>query len=163
MHITASCSKNIDSGVILGPTGKMLSIVCTCLDCMTGLHKCQAHPQDTDPEVPTEKALVEGQRKKAVSRLWSSGLGLVLRDFIFSLAGELSSSEVKPSEVLTENLISLIALSFSSTVMQRLGSQGKGCSQTGFFPLQRASLAEQVSWLDLTDPCPELGIDKRIF
>jgi len=62
--------------------------------------------------------LIEPEKYAAISMNASNGLGLVLRDFIFSLAGELSSSEVKPSEALSENLVSLIALSFSSTVIQ---------------------------------------------
>lgn len=62
--------------------------------------------------------LIEPERYTAISMNATNGLGLVLKDFIFSLVGELSSSEVKPSEVLAENLVSLIALSFSSTIVQ---------------------------------------------
>lgn len=62
--------------------------------------------------------LIEPEKYTAISLNATNGLGLVLKDFIFSLAGELSSSGVKPSEVLSENLVSLIALSFSSTIAQ---------------------------------------------
>lgn len=62
--------------------------------------------------------LIEPEKYAAISVNASTGLGSVLKDFIFSLANELSSSEVAPSDVLSENLVSLIALSFSSTVMQ---------------------------------------------
>jgi len=62
--------------------------------------------------------LIEPEKYAAISMNASNGLGMVLKDFIFSLANELSSSEVKPSAVLSENLVSLIALSFSSTVVQ---------------------------------------------
>jgi len=62
--------------------------------------------------------LIEPEKYAAISVDASNGLGSVLKDFIFSLANELSSSEVKPSDVLSENLVSLIALSFSSSVVQ---------------------------------------------
>lgn len=62
--------------------------------------------------------LVNPEKYTAVPINASSGLGLVLKDFVFSLACELSSSEVAPSALLSENLVSLIALSFSSTVCQ---------------------------------------------
>jgi len=62
--------------------------------------------------------LIEPEKYVAVSVDASAGLGMVLKDFIFSLASELSSSEVQPSEVLSENLVSLIALSYSSSVVQ---------------------------------------------
>jgi len=62
--------------------------------------------------------LIEPEKYAAISVNAATGLGSVLKDFIFSLANELSSSEVKPSEVLSENLVSLIALSFSSSVVQ---------------------------------------------
>ena len=70
------------------------------------------------PREVLARHLIEPEKYAAISMNASNGLGLVLKDFIFSLAGELSSSEVKPSEVLSENLVSLIALSFSSTVVQ---------------------------------------------
>jgi len=62
--------------------------------------------------------LIEPEKYAAISVNAATGLGSVLKDFIFSLANELSSSEVKPSDVLSENLVSLIALSFSSSVVQ---------------------------------------------
>lgn len=62
--------------------------------------------------------LIEPEKYAAISVNAANGLGSVLKDFIFSLASELSSSEVKPSDVLSENLVSLIALSFSSSVVQ---------------------------------------------
>jgi len=62
--------------------------------------------------------LIEPEKYAAISVNATQGLGSVLKDFIFSLANELSSSEVKPSDVLSENLVSLIALSFSSSVVQ---------------------------------------------
>ena len=62
--------------------------------------------------------LIEPEKYAAISVNAGNGLGSVLKDFIFSLASELSSSEVAPSEVLSENLVSLIALSFSSTIVQ---------------------------------------------
>lgn len=72
-------------------------------------------------QIPREvlaRHLIEPEKYAAISMNATNGMGLVLKDFIFSLAGELSSSEVKPSEVLSENLVSLIALSFSSSVVQ---------------------------------------------
>lgn len=70
------------------------------------------------PREVLARHLIEPEKYSAVTMNANSGLGLVLRDFIFSLVGELSSSEVPPSEVLSENLVNLIALSFSSTVFQ---------------------------------------------
>jgi len=70
------------------------------------------------PREVLARHLIEPEKYAAISINAATGLGLVLKDFIFSLAGELSASEVQPSEVLSENLVSLIALSFSSTVVQ---------------------------------------------
>lgn len=70
------------------------------------------------PREVLARHLIDPEKYVAISMNASNGMGMVLRDFIFSLAGELSSSEVKPSELLSENLVSLIALSFSSTVVQ---------------------------------------------
>jgi len=70
------------------------------------------------PREVLARHLIEPEKYTAISMNASTGLGLVLKDFIFSLATELSSSEAKPSDVLSENLVSLIALSFSSTVVQ---------------------------------------------
>jgi len=72
--------------------------------------------------------LIEPEKYAAITMNANAGLGLVLKDFIFSLAGELSTEEVNPSEVLSENLVSLIALSFSSTVMQS-GLIDTGCAK----------------------------------
>ena len=70
------------------------------------------------PREVLARHLIEPEKYSAVTMNANSGLGLVLKDFIFSLVGELSTSEVPPSEVLSENLVNLIALSFSSTVFQ---------------------------------------------
>jgi len=70
------------------------------------------------PREVLARHLIEPEQYTAISVDANQGLGMVLKDFIFSLAGELSTSEVKPSEVLSENLVNLIALSFSSSVVQ---------------------------------------------
>ena len=70
------------------------------------------------PREVLARHLIEPEKYVAISVNAGAGLGMVLKDFIFSLASELSSSEVQPSEVLSENLVSLIALSFSSSVVQ---------------------------------------------
>lgn len=70
------------------------------------------------PREVLARHLIEPEKYAAISVNATTGLGSVLKDFIFSLANELSSSEVTPSEVLSENLVNLIALSFSSTVVQ---------------------------------------------
>jgi len=72
--------------------------------------------------------LIEPEKYAAITMNANTGLGLVLKDFIFSLAGELSTEEVNPSDVLSENLVSLIALSFSSTVVQS-GLIDTGCAK----------------------------------
>jgi len=72
--------------------------------------------------------LIEPEKYSAITMNANSGLGLVLKDFIFSLAAELSAEEVSPSDVLSENLVSLIALSFSSTVVQS-GLIDTGCAK----------------------------------
>jgi len=71
------------------------------------------------PREVLARHLIEPEKYAAMTIDANAGLGLVLKDFIFSLAKELSSSDVQSSEVLSENLVSLIALSFSSTVVQK--------------------------------------------
>lgn len=70
------------------------------------------------PREVLARHLIEPEKYAAISMNANSGLGLVLKDFIFSLVGELGSPESEPSELLSENLVNLIALSFSSTVFQ---------------------------------------------
>jgi AraC-like DNA-binding protein len=70
------------------------------------------------PREVLARHLIEPEKYSAISMNANSGLGLVLKDFIFSLVGELGSPESETSELLSENLVNLIALSFSSTVFQ---------------------------------------------
>jgi len=80
------------------------------------------------PREVLARHLIEPEKYAAITMNANTGLGLVLKDFIFSLAGELSTEEVNPSDVLSENLVSLIALSFSSTVVQS-GLIDTGCAK----------------------------------
>lgn len=61
--------------------------------------------------------LIEPEKYAAIAISARSGLGSVLQNFIFSLAQELAASDRGPNEVLSENLVNLIALSLSSTVV----------------------------------------------
>ncbi|MEO0997936.1 MAG: helix-turn-helix domain-containing protein [Pseudomonadota bacterium] len=61
--------------------------------------------------------MLEPERYTATAITATSGLGFVVQNFIFSLLRELDDRNSPPGEVLAENLVNLIALSVSSTVM----------------------------------------------
>lgn len=61
--------------------------------------------------------LLEPEKYTATAISATSGIGLVLQNFIFSLVRELSVPENQPGELLAENIVNLIALSLSSTVV----------------------------------------------
>ena len=97
-------------------------------------------------KIPREvlaRHLIEPEKYSAISMNANSGLGLVLKDFIFSLAGELGSSESEPSELLSENLVNLIALSFSSTVFQN-NLAGSDCVKEALMRRIRAFIANNL-------------------
>lgn len=69
------------------------------------------------PREVLSRHLLEPERYTAIAISGREGIGLVLQNFIFSLAAELSEKRSQPGELLTENLVNLIALSFSSSVL----------------------------------------------
>jgi len=60
--------------------------------------------------------LIKPEKYTAIPMSGHSGLGAVLSDFIFSLAREMNQISAMPDE-LSENLLNMIALAFSSSVM----------------------------------------------
>ncbi len=69
------------------------------------------------PREVLSRHLINPERYAAVAINARSGLGSVVQNFIFSLAKELCVAQSGPNEVLAENLVNLIALSLSSTVV----------------------------------------------
>lgn len=67
--------------------------------------------------------LVNPEQYTAIPMSGESGLGAVLTQFIFSLVREVNSAQKVPAE-LSENLVNMIAMAFSSSVMlEQLGDQ----------------------------------------
>jgi len=69
------------------------------------------------PRDVLSRHLLEPEKYTAIAISARAGLGLVVQNFIFSLVSELCTSENQPSELLAENLVNLIALSLTSTVI----------------------------------------------
>ena len=68
------------------------------------------------PRTVLARHLLEPEKYTAVSISGRSGLGAILSNFILSLASELYSVEDAPDE-LSENLVNMIAMAFSSSVI----------------------------------------------
>lgn len=69
------------------------------------------------PRDVLSRHLLEPEKYTAIPISAKAGLGLVLQNFIFSLVRELCTAESQPGELLAENLVNLIALSLTSTVI----------------------------------------------
>ena len=69
------------------------------------------------PRDVLSRHLIDPEKYSAIAISADSGLGAVLQNFILSLARELGTAESGTNEVLSENLVNLIALSLSSTVV----------------------------------------------
>ncbi len=80
------------------------------------------------PRELISRYLTEPDKYTAIALDGQSGIAAVMRNFIFSLAHELSNEESGYSEELSGNLMDLIALSFSSSVLHR-GAQESQCAQ----------------------------------
>ena len=75
------------------------------------------------PHEVLSRHLINPERYTAIPISGQSGMGAVLSNFIFSLVKELNTSEPVPDE-LSENLVNMIAMAFSSSVMfDQLSSQ----------------------------------------
>lgn len=97
------------------------------------------------PKKVLARHLMHPERYTAIPISGKSGLGAVLTDFIFSLARELDNVQSAPEE-LSENLINMIAMAFSSSVM---------LSQIGNHSIIRESLKRRIrQYIDnnLCDP-----------
>ncbi len=97
------------------------------------------------PKEVLSRHLMQPERYTAIPISGKSGLGAVLTDFIFSLARELNHVQSAPEE-LSENLINMIAMAFSSSVM---------LSQIGNHSIVRESLKRRIrQYIDnnLCDP-----------
>ena len=86
------------------------------------------------PKEVLSRHLMNPERYTAISISGKSGLGAVLTDFIFSLARELHRVHKAPDE-LSENLVDMIAMAFSSSVM---------LNQVGNHSIVRASLKRRI-------------------
>ena len=76
------------------------------------------------PKTVLSRHLLEPEKFTAVSISGRTGLGAVLSNFMFSIASELYNVQDAPDE-FSENLVNMIALAFSSSVMLE---QGEGRS-----------------------------------
>ena len=75
------------------------------------------------PKEVLSRHLINPERYTAIPVSGRSGLGAVLSNFIFSLAWELQNVRRAPEE-LSENLVEMIAMAFSSSMMlEQVGSQ----------------------------------------
>ena len=86
------------------------------------------------PKEVLSRHLLNPEQYTAISISGKSGLGAVLTDFIFSLARELHHVHAAPDE-LSENLVDMIAMAFSSSVM---------LSQVGNHSIVRESLKRRI-------------------
>ena len=86
------------------------------------------------PKEVLSRHLMNPEQYTAVSISGKSGLGAVLTDFIFSLARELHHVRAAPDE-LSENLVDMIAMAFSSSVM---------LNQVGNHSIVRESLKRRI-------------------
>lgn len=68
------------------------------------------------PKNVLSRHLMNPEKYTAIPISGHSGLGAVLSDFIFSLAREMNDARAAPDE-LSENLVNMIAIAFSSSVM----------------------------------------------
>ena len=69
------------------------------------------------PREVLSRHLLEPEKYTAMKISATTGIGLVVQNFIFSLVRELADSEQSPGELLSENLVNLVALSLTSTVL----------------------------------------------
>ncbi|MDE0061641.1 MAG: helix-turn-helix domain-containing protein [Gammaproteobacteria bacterium] len=86
------------------------------------------------PKEVLSRHLMNPEQYTAVPISGKSGLGAVLTDFIFSLARELHHVHTAPDE-LSENLVDMIAIAFSSSVM---------LNQVGNHSIVRESLKRRI-------------------
>ena len=100
------------------------------------------------PKEVLSRHLMNPEQYTAVPISGRSGLGAVLTDFIFSLARELHNMHSAPDE-LSENLVDMIAIAFSSSVM---------LSQVGNHSIVRESLKRRIrQYIDNNLCNPELS------
>lgn len=68
------------------------------------------------PKDVLSRHLMDPEEYTAIPISGHSGLGAVLSDFVFSLAREMNAADTVPDE-LSENLVNMMAIAFSSSVM----------------------------------------------
>ena len=69
------------------------------------------------PREVLTRHLLDPEKYTATAITAQSGIGNVVQNFIFSLVKELCSDDDQPNDLVAENLVNLIALSLTSTVM----------------------------------------------
>ncbi len=100
------------------------------------------------PKEVLARHLMNPEQYTAVPISGASGLGAVIADFIFSLARELHRLDTAPDE-LSENLVSMIAIAFSSSAM---------LTQVGNHSIIRESLKRRIcQYIDNNLCNPELS------
>ncbi len=69
------------------------------------------------PREVLSRHLMEPEKYTAIPISANEGMGLILKNFLYSLVGELGSTEEPINEQLSDNLVNMIALTFSSSVI----------------------------------------------
>ncbi len=103
------------------------------------------------PKHVLSRRLINPEKYTAIPISGKCGLGAVLTDFMFSLARELHHVQAAP-DVLAENLVDMIAIVFSSSVM---------LSEVGNHSIVRESLKRRIRQFINNNLCdPELSNNK---
>lgn len=69
------------------------------------------------PREILSRHLMEPEKYTAIPISADEGMGLILKNFLYSLVGELSSRDEPINDQLSDNLVNMIALTFSSSVI----------------------------------------------
>ncbi|MFK7957656.1 MAG: helix-turn-helix domain-containing protein [Lysobacterales bacterium] len=69
------------------------------------------------PRDVLSRHLMEPEKYTAIPISANEGMGLILKNFLYSLVGELSATDEPINDQLSDNLVNMIALTFSSTVI----------------------------------------------
>ena len=100
------------------------------------------------PKDVLTRHLINPEQYTAIPISGHSGLGAILKDFIFSLAREMHRVDTTPDQ-LSENLVNLMAIAFSSSVL---------LSQVGNHSIVRESLKRRIrQYIDNNLCNPELS------
>lgn len=69
------------------------------------------------PRDVLSRHLMDPEKYTAIPISANEGMGLILKNFLYSLVGEISSSDEPITDQLSDNLVNMIALTFSSSVL----------------------------------------------